>query len=337
MAYSVAVYLVGAVVLLQIGMLISVFWLRAMVVPVSVALPKGVTPQPLLSPSSVVIKSPIAPQPKAPPLPPPLPILPSIEEAEVRPALLSVPATSDRVTRVTTLNDEAQIFEHHNDLDTALETLIKAEDLDPRGPVTLKNLAEIYYLKNNPAQSKIYWQRLVDLGPGVGTVYATAKDHVLLLDSNDAANPLRQPSDRRRLLYVNHVEKTPVETLNGQPQFHLRAELKRKDPNMPGFNQKKLQPFVVFYQMMPDGTLLPDVAQHRGSFENTFLFWGNTNSEAFGVDYIMPLPGSRGPTGQPVGEYYGFVIGIYYNKELQDCYAEPADLATRMPLPAEIE
>jgi hypothetical protein len=337
MAYYVAVYLVGVVILLQIGMLISVFWLRAMVVPVSVVVPKGVTPKLAISSTPVVIKSPVTPKPKAPPLPPPLPILPSIEAAVEHPALLSVPATSDPVTRIATLNDEAQIFQHHNDLDTAMETLIKAEDLDPRNPVTLKNIAEIYYLRNNPAQSKIYWQRLVDLGPGVGTVYAVAKDHVLLLDSNHAADPLREPSEHRRLLYINHVEKTPVETLNGQPQFHLRTVLMRKDSKMPGFDQKKLQPYVVFYQIMPDGTLLPDVAQHRGAFENTFLFWGNTDSEAFGVDYIMPSPGTRGPTGQPVGEYYGFVIGIYYNKELQDCYAEPADLSTRMPLPVEIE
>ena len=39
--YSVAVYLVIAIILLQIGMVISVFWLRAMVVPVNVKLPKA--------------------------------------------------------------------------------------------------------------------------------------------------------------------------------------------------------------------------------------------------------------------------------------------------------
>jgi len=27
-------------------------------------------------------------------------------------------------------------------------------------------------------RSRAYWQRLVDLGPGVGTVYAVALDHV---------------------------------------------------------------------------------------------------------------------------------------------------------------
>ncbi|MCE0499649.1 MAG: hypothetical protein LV481_17060 [Methylacidiphilales bacterium] len=334
MTYSVAVYLIGAVILLQIVMLISVFWLRAMVVSVSITPPKGVVPKPVVPvPAPVVITPPVIPKVKVPELP----SLPSIESTVTRPALLSVPAISDKLTQIENLNTEAQIFQHHNDLDTAVQTLIKAEDLDPRNPTTLKSLAEVYYLRNNPAQSKIYWQRLVDLGPGVGTVYQVANDHVLLLNSNHEADSLRQPSSHPRLLYINLVEKTPVETLNGQPQFHLRTSLMRKDPKMAGFNQKRLQPYVVFYQQMPDGTLMPDLGQHKGSFEDTFLFWGNKESEAFGVDYIMPLPGTRGPTGLPVGEYYGFVIGIYYNKELQDCYSEPSDLSTRMPLPVEIE
>jgi hypothetical protein len=330
----VAVYLVGAVILLQIGMVISVFWLRAMVVSVNVVAPKGVATKPSIPPPAVVIIKPsVVPKPTVPALP----ILPSIETTENLPVRLTVPTATDELAQISNLNEEAQIFQHHNDLDTALQTLIKAEDLDPRYPATLQNLAEVYYLMNNPAQSKVYWQRLVDLGPGVGPVYALAKDHVLLLDSKHEADPLSQPSEHARFLYIDHVEKTPVEILNGQPQFHLRTVLRRKDPKEPGFDQKRLQPFVVFYQQMPDGSLLPDTGQRRGSFEDTFLFWGATASEAFGVDYIMPAPGTRGPTGQPVGKYYGFVIGIYYNKELEDCFSEPSDLNTRMPLPDEIE
>jgi hypothetical protein len=304
-----------------------------MVVQVSVVAPRGAATKPVLPPPTpppAVITPAVIPRPH-------VPELPSIELTVSSQARLTVPTPSDELAQIDNLNDEAHIFQHHNDLDTALETLVKAEDLDPRNPTTLQNLAEVYYLRNAPAQSKIYWQRLVDLGPGVGTVYAVAKDHVLLLDTNHDADPLRQPSSLPRYLYINQVEKTPVETLNGQPQFHLRTVLMRKDAKTPGFDQKQLKTYVVFYQEMPDGTLMPDLGQHRGSFEDTFLFWGNKEGEPFGVDYIMPLPGARGPTGQPVGRYYGFVIGIYYNKELQDCYSEPSDLATRMPLPDELE
>jgi hypothetical protein len=334
--YSVAVYLVIGVVAIQIIMVISVFYLRAMVVPVNVKFPKA-------SPKSVVSTVEI-PQPPAvpavvsptPPKLPDIPSLPSLATSLPHPALLSVPAVSDKIAQIDSLNDQAQMLMRQNNLKDGLDLLIKAEDIDPRNPNTLKSLAESYYLMNDAPRAKQYWQRLVDLGPGVGTVYALAKDHVLLL-GNHEADALAETSTLPRFIYIDMVEKTPVETLNGQAQFHLRTELKRKDPDMPSFDQKKLRPYVIFYQQTADGNLTPDLGQHGGAFEDTFLFWGKKNKEAFGVDYIMPVSGLPGPNNTTTGEYYGFVIGIYYNNELQDVRSEPADLITRMPLPAEIE
>jgi hypothetical protein len=324
--YSVAVYLVGAVILLQVIMVISVFWLRAMVVSVNVNLPHALTaapgnPNPPVPPQSVTPNN------------PGLLRLPGLAPS----ALLRVPGASDELAQVDTLNEEAQVFLHQNDFPSAVDLLIRAEDIDPRHPATLKNLAETYNLMNDSVRAREYWQRVVDLGPGVGTVYAAARDHVLLLDSGRDANPLKAPSSLARQIYVNTVEKTPVETRNGDAQFHVRAVLMRQDPKMPNFDQKKLQPYVIFYQQMPDGNLVPDLGQRKGSFDDTFLFWGDKTSEAFGVNYVMPVPGTPGPNNTTQGKYYGFVIGIYYDKVLQDARSEPSDLSSRMALPREIE
>jgi hypothetical protein len=248
-----------------------------------------------------------------------------------------VPGASDELAQISTLNEEAQIFLHQNDFPSASDLLLKAEDIDPRNPTTLKNLAETYNLMNDPVRSRAYWQRLVDLGQGVGTIYGVAEDHVKLLDSGRDASPLKEPSSLDRQIYVDTVEKTPVETRNGDAQFHVRAVLMRKNPMMPDFDQKKLQPYVIFYQQMPDGSLVPDLGQRKGSFDDTFLFWSDKTREAFGVDYVMPVPGTPGPNNTTQGEYYGFVIGIYYDKVLQDVSSEPSDLSSRMALPREIE
>jgi len=330
----VAVYLVGAILLLQVGMLISVFWLRAMVVSVSVKPPNAqgnITGNP--NPSG-----PNAHQPgTVPDNSGGLSRLPSLEATVAHPALLKVPGVSDKLAQIGTLNEEAQVFLKQNDFSSATDILVRAEDIDPRNPTTMKNLAETYNLMNDSVKARAYWQRLVDLGPGVGTVYAAAKDHVLLLDSGHDADPLREPSTLDRMVYVKTVEKTPVETRSGDAQFHVRAVLMRKDPNMADFDQKKLQPYVIFYQQMPDGSLAPDLGQRKGSFDDTFLFWGGKSTEAFGVDYVMPVPGTPGPNDTTQGEYYGFVIGLYYDKVLQDVRSEPADLSSRMALPREIE
>jgi hypothetical protein len=332
----VAVYLVVAVLLLQVGMLISVFWLRAMVVSVNVRLPKAkpVAVQPAPKPPKPFV---------GPPKPadlqargPILPRLPGIASSPETPALLTVPTVSSRLEQVGTLNDEAQILLHQNDLKNAAKVLRNAEDLDPRNPETLKNLAETYYLLNDSVQAKEYWQRLADLGPGVGTVYALAKDHVMLLDSTADANPLSDPSPLARAIYIDRVEKTPVETLSGQPQFHLTTVVRRKDTHVP-FDQKKLQVYVIFYEQNPSGDLAPDLNQRKGAFDDTLLFWNNKTRETFGVDYLMPAADATGADGTSGAEFYGFVIGIYYDKILQDTRSEPSDLFQRIELPREIE
>jgi len=332
--YSVAVYIVVGIVLLQVVMLISVFWLRAMVVTVSVNPPKA---QAGNTATTYHPSAPIYPRSGVPPPNPDMALLPALETSAIHPARLKVPGASDKLAQIGTLNEEAQVFLRQNDYASAADLLIRAEDLDPRNPTTLKNLAETYNLVNDEVKARAYWQRLVDLGQGVGTVYGVAKDHVLLLESGHEANPLKEPSTLDRLVYVDSVEKTPVDTRDGDAQFHVRAVLMRKDPAMPDFDQKKLQPYVIFYQQMPDGSLVPDLGQRKGSFDDTFLFWGDKLKEPFGVDYVMPVPGTPGPNNSVQGEYYGFVIGIYYDKVLQDVRSEPTDLSSRMALPREIE
>jgi hypothetical protein len=333
--YSVAVYMVFAIAVLEVAMLISVFWLRAMVVSVNVGPPRAKFG------TAGAVYLPNTPHTTNPTGPPAVDsngvaLLPGLSLGTDHPGRLSVPTSSDQQEQISTLNEEAHVFLRQNDYPSALDLLIKAEDLDPRSPTTLKNMAETYNLMNDPVLSRIYWQRLVDLGQGVGTIYGVAKDHVLLLDSGKASSPLREPSSLPRQLYVNSVEKSPVDTRQGVAQFELRAVLKRKDPTA-DFDQKKLQPYVIFYQQMPDGSLVPDLGQHRGSFEDTFLFSGDKESEAFTVTYVMPVPGTPGPNNTTQGEYYGFVIGLYYDKTLQDVRSEPSDLCTRMALPQEIE
>jgi tetratricopeptide (TPR) repeat protein len=318
--YSVAVYLVGGIILLQVGMLISVFWLRAMVVSVNVHLPKARVGH--------FSAMPVPPRLNMPELP----RLPGLASTTSGPVLMKVPGLTDTLQQVGTLNDEAQILLHQNDLRHAAQVLNQAEDLDPRNPTTLKNLAETYYLMNDSPRAKVYWQRIADLGPGVGTIFGLAQDHVMLLNTTADAKTLTEPSPFPRNIYIDEVEKTPVETATGQPYFRVRTVLMRKDPTQP-FDQKKLQVYVIFYLKTHDDNLQPDLSQRKGAFENTFLFWNKTLREAFGVSYLMPASGEENLNG----EYYGFVIGIYYDKTLQDARSEPSDLVRRMPLPEAIE
>ncbi len=328
--YTVAVYLLAAVLLFEVVMVISVFWLRSMVVPVNFQVPRA--------------HGALATAKPAPFIPPILP--PDVPNLAVsgRRTLLALPSANDKQTQMGNYLDQARDRRRANDLKGAIAVLIQAEDLDPRNPDVLQGLAETYYLLNDPVRSKQYWQRLVDLGPAVGHAYSLARDHVLLLNSTRDADALQAPSILGREIYIDSVEKTPVDTQGGAPMFKLRVVLMRKDPNMPDFDQRKLQPYVIFYQNTGDpasipgpGALHADLRPHKGGFDDIFLFQDKRTKEAMTVEYTMPVPGLPGPDGKPMGDYYGYVIGIYYDKTLQDVRSEPADLLTRLPLPDGIE
>jgi hypothetical protein len=336
--YTVALYILAGVLLLQVTMVISVFWLRAAIVPVNFSPPKAHA-TPLNTTAAVPANAP--------------PELPDLAVSANR-MLLALPSANDTQSQIANLLDRARTFRSNagtatdpavfdNDRKEELITLLQAEDLDPRNPDALRGLADLYDKLDDVPLSKIYWQRLLDLGPAVGRSYVDASDQINYFQQGSASDPLRIPSTLNRLVYIDEVTKTPVKNVNGAPQFQLRTVLMRKDPAMPDFDQKKLQPYVIFYQRMPDsagspgGTLVPDLRPHKGGFDNTFLFWNKTLQEGFNVEYALPVPGTPGPDGKPMGEYYGFVIGIYYDKTLQDARSEPADLITRLPLPDGIE
>jgi len=114
--YSVAVYLVGAVILLQVAMVIIAFWLRAMVVSVNVNLPKALT-------TATGNPNPPVPSSSGTPNNPGPPRLPGLNAL---PVLLKVPGASDELAQVDTLNEEAQVFLRQNDFPSALDLPIRA-------------------------------------------------------------------------------------------------------------------------------------------------------------------------------------------------------------------
>jgi hypothetical protein len=183
-------------------------------------------------------------------------------------------------------------------------------------------MAKFYADTSDSAQSCVYWQRLVDQGPEIGSIYSEAKDQ-LQLKGDVYSNPLRDASPWPRGIYIRQVVKTPVKVEDEDPVFHLRVDLGLKD--IPNFDQKKLRPFVIFYQSLPDGSRKVDPDQTAGTFEHAF------------VTYKMPDPGGTGHDGLPSGEYYGFIVALYYDGVLQDSRSEPSSLWIDDPLPQAIE
>jgi hypothetical protein len=59
--------------------------------------------------------------------------------------------------------------------------------------------------------------------------------------------------------------------------------------------------------------------------------WAANEPELLDVEYL--LPDSAADDSGEVRKYHGYVIGVYYNNELQDSRADPGRLDKQFPLP----
>ena len=91
--YTVAVYVLAVVLLFEVVMVISVFWLRSMVVPVNFQVPRGF--------ATVASK----PVPFIPPILPP--DVPNLAVSGKR-TLLSLPSANDKQTQMGNFLDQAR-------------------------------------------------------------------------------------------------------------------------------------------------------------------------------------------------------------------------------------
>lgn len=337
--------MIVAVVLLEMVMLISVFYLRSLVVAVGTQPPRPAgqktaqiqpTPEPVIiqsgteTPATNGTNTVAATNPNTGTVTPvntgPMPML-KIDFSNI-----PVLSTSDRLDQINDYLTKASDMSAHHQKRDAEDVLHKAEQLDPESPQVLEALARYYDAAGDSPLSAQFWQRLIDLGPEVGSVYTEANDQLKLKGS--FADPLKDKSQWPRRVYIRQVTKSTVKVEDDSPVFHVQVELGRTDTL--AFDQRQLRPYVIFYQLMPDGSLKVDDNQKSGTFQHAFLFDG-TNRESFFVTYTMPMEGDVGKDHLPVGTYYGFVVAVYYEGALQDARSQPTTLWLEKPLPDSIE
>jgi len=162
--YILAVYITLAVALIQVMVLVSIFWLRHKV-KIDTRSPAPAMGHDLI-PVPPALSMPGAAAP-APPAPAPITLEPTLGAAR-----LSVPV--DPMQRIADLDREAYGYMQQGEYDLARVALLEAENIDARHPLTLRYEAELAEAEADWNRSAGYWQRIVDLGPDAGDLKATA-------------------------------------------------------------------------------------------------------------------------------------------------------------------
>ncbi len=257
-----------------------------------------------------------------------------------RPAEPTSPAPADAFKGAQSLLDEAAQFRAQRNFNGALQAVVEADRLLPNNPIVLMPMANDYVSLGRIPEATAVLQKLVALPPGGNPDEAAIREQARAwLAQAPGAVPATAPvaeaaqdspamRDEVGIPIGSVMGIVKAELLGGEPgQKNLRVATKAAS------NQKidgqKFVATVDFYEQTDTGDL-----QHADAQVTEWLSlpatWTNGEPEIFQTKYRLPLK-DRGDL--PPLQYYGYVVGIYYNGELQDQRAEPVALLDRFPPP----
>jgi tetratricopeptide (TPR) repeat protein len=247
-------------------------------------------------------------------------------------------------TRLDGLVAEARALRAKGDMSTAITRLREAAAMSPKNALVISELAETYDKMGLQDKGLEQWRLIHDLGDSAGVYYELAdaklKAAELAAQATPAGSPASdnggapvpdangfQPGSSLALVNLSTVEKP--ETSEGYKRFTLKIPVKRR-PDVK-INVASVVIQVFFYDELGDNSIVRTNANVSSHWSTLPADWSQDDIEILEVDYTQapPEPGKI----EEGRHYYGYVVCIYYNKDLQDQAADPDTLIKKFPPP----
>lgn len=317
--YSIAIYVVLFFVLAEGVFLISIFWFRQQFTLE--------TEGPTLAASTVVQET-VKPAPKVADT---RETVPPVSPGEPT-ARLSVTQSVNPETRVLDLNEQARSYRLQGDLVQAENTLQQALEISPEHPNTLMSLAMLREAQGRLPEALQTWRKLVNASssaatsPGMAANLQLARERMALLENKlqpqetgpKLPEPAASPKSTKKLAIADVIQ-TPS-TLPVIPEqvtydFRLRSYTSAGQPLSIG----KMKVQVYLYDRLAGGEKVP--AKITAKFVSDAPFAQPGSVETLKVSYQRSAQ-----ENYERKEFYGYVIKIFYDGELQDEKASSPDL-----------
>lgn len=247
-------------------------------------------------------------------------------------------------SRVDGLLAEARALRARGDTSTAVTRLREAQALSPKNALIMSELAETYEKMSLEDKALEQWRAIYDMGESAGIYYEAADAKLKAAElaqrtpaqasspGAESTAPLAdangfQPGSSLALVNLSTVEKP--ETSEGYKRFTLKIPVKRRADAKIDVSGVVEQVF--FYDKLGDNSVVrtnADVSYHWATLPAD---WQQDDIEILEVDYTQapPEPGKI----EEGRQYYGYIVVVYYNKELQDQAADPQSLIKKYPPP----
>lgn len=256
------------------------------------------------------------------------------------PAPAASPASTEaaeadaRQARFAELLKEAEKLGEGSSPGGALVPLEEAHSLQPRNPEILARLGSLHERLGQNELAEASWKDVLELGPDAGRYLDVAEIRLRLLRQQGAPAAAGGVELRDQVglqpgstLGVVDLKVTDAKGSGGSALKNLRLAVKAR----PGeeIDARNVRINVTFYEML-DGEIVPTTSRVDSSWFTTPVDWKDDGIEILEVKYEVPRVGAD---GGPAPSYYGYMVNIYNNGQLQETRSDPVDLQELYPPP----
>lgn len=252
------------------------------------------------------------------------------------------PANAQQIKQ---LLDDASLKFRVGEFDAALKILSQLETLSPNDPTVLYSKAQVLEKLDQRAEAVVVLETLLKI-PGLPADYrgAAHKKLTQLADSlgssgtpaaatpttstiEESGNEMRNAIGIRPGATLGIVDVRTKEARRGVKTLSVSVK------SLPGItiSSDKVKLMAYVYEETADGEVALTNSNVVGQWVSPPMDWAENEPEI--VDLQYTLPENQDIEGAADRKYTGYVLGLYYNGELQDLRSDPAPLVKKFPLP----
>jgi hypothetical protein len=270
------------------------------------------------------------------------PTLTTAEAARPAPTAAALPQDAPVTTaamdrqKVERFRSDADRSVRIGDYDSALKSLEAAEAVVPGDPSILRRKAFVLERLDQPADAAVALEaalrspllppadrasmekKLDQLSTSLGT--STSQSGTAPAQSTDANAAAMEENGVPIGSSLGIVDVRLSDPKVGTKALQIAVKARENS----SINVKDVKIAVYFYESTPDGEVSFSEAKPQYQWTSPPIDWANNEPELLKLQYTQPSDDSG-------KKYYGYVVGIYYNNELQDFRSEPAKLAKDYP------
>jgi hypothetical protein len=252
--------------------------------------------------------------------------------------------------QANSLMNEAQQFRAQGNFNGALQAVTEADRLVPGKPGIMLQMASDYAQMNRTPVAVAVLKRIIALPPSADPADAPyreqAQSGLAQLGGTDAtaapaappASVAAAPAPGDASAGLRNDVGIPIgsvmgiikaELVDAEPGHKNLRVATKADPSQ-RIDGQKFVATVDFYEQDDHGQIQHNESPQSTEWQSYPVNWAKGEPELFQTKYRMP-PSDRGDL--PPLQYYGYVVAIYYNGELQDQRAEPVSLLEQFAPP----